>query len=172
MNTFNVLFQMATCLRTIVEFRDWVNQCDTCLQLIVEYQCNEELSVASKQSLASLIARTKTLRAIVQARFSRVGLGVSGRSTTPKIVWEDVETAFRNRISTGAVINVGYIDLHKFLEGVRRMVLSRVTDAIKELSGVSVITVLNAEFMLNANMDMKSFGTRNCVLFKTSSVRE
>ena len=68
---------------------------------------------------------------------------MSGRSTVPKVVWEDIETAFRNRISTGAVINVGYIDLRKFLEDARRVVLSQVTDAIREHSGVSVNTVLS-----------------------------
>ena len=108
----------------------------------------------------------------MRVRFSRVGLGVSGRLSTPKVVWEDVETAFRNRISTGAVINVGYIDPRQFLAGARRMVLSRVTDAIREHSGVAVNTILNAKFMLNTNTDMKSFGTRNRVLFRTSNVRE
>ena len=33
-------------------------------------------------------------------------------------------------------------------------------------------TNLNAEFMLGENVDMKSFGTRNRVLFETSGVRE
>ena len=119
--------------------------------------------VQSDQKLKSVLFKkfcSSTLHTIVRARFSRVGLGVSGRSTTPKVVWEDVETAFRNRISTGAVINVGYVDLRKFLEGARRVVLSRVTDAISEHSGVSVNTILNADFMLNENTDMKSFGTR------------
>ena len=52
------------------------------------------------------------------------------------------------------------------------MALSRVTDAIRKHSGVAVNAVLNAEFMLNTNTDMKSFGTRNRVLFWTSNVRE
>ena len=108
----------------------------------------------------------------MRVRFSRVELGVSGPLATPKLVWEDVETAIRNRTSTGAVINVGYIDPRQFLAGARRMVLSRVTDAIREHSGVAVNTILNAEFMLNANIDMKSFGTRNRVLFRTSNVHE
>ena len=128
--------------------------------------------MAAKQRLVSLIARIKTLRAIVREKFSRVGLGVSGRSTAPKVVWEDVESAFIGRISTGAVINVGHVDPRRFLEGARRTVISRVTDAITEHKSVSVNTNLNAEFMLGENIDMKSFGTRNRVLFETSSVRE
>ena len=172
MDTYGVLSRISGLLRSVAEFQDWVNQCDACLRLIVEYQCGEGVSMASKQRLASLIARIKTLRTIVRVRFSRVGLGASDRLTTPKVVWEDVETAVRNRISTGAVINVGYIDPRQFLEGAQRMVLSRVTDAIREHSGVAVNTILNAEFMLNANIDMKCFGTRSCVLFRTSNVRE
>ena len=50
--------------------------------------------------------------------------------------------------------------------------ISRVTDAITKHKSVSVNTNLNAEFMLGENTDMKSFGTRNRVLFETSSVCE
>ena len=57
----------------------------------------------------------------------------------------------------------------RFLEGARRTMISRVTDAITEHKSVSVNTNLNAEFMLGENIDMKSFGTRNRVLFETSS---
>ena len=77
--------------------------------------------MAAKQRLVSLIVREK---------FSRVGCGVSGQSTAPKVVWEDVESAFIDRISTGAIFNVGHVDPHRFLEGARRTVISRVTDAI------------------------------------------
>ena len=117
MDTYGVLSRISGLLRSVAEFRDWVNQCDTCLRLVIEYQCGEGVSMASKQRLASLITRIKTLRTIVRVRFSRVGLGVSGRLATPKVVWEDVDTAFRNRISTGTVNNVGYIDPRQFLAG-------------------------------------------------------
>ena len=127
MDTYGVLSRISGLLRSVAEFRDWVNQCNTSLRLIIEYQCGEGVSMASKQRLASLIAHIKTLRT------TRVGRTRGfGRLATPKVVWEDVETAFRNRISTGAVINVDYIDPRQFLAGARRMVLSRVTDAITE----------------------------------------
>ena len=129
MDAYRALSRMSELLRSVAEFRDWVDQCDTCLQLlIIEYQSSGGVSVAAKQRLVSLIARIKTLRAIVREKFSRVGLGVSSRSTTPKVVWEDVESAFIGRISTGAVINVGHANPRRFLEGDRRTVISRVTD--------------------------------------------
>ena len=172
MDTYRVLSRMSKLLRSIAEFRDWIDHCNTCLQLIVEYQRSGGVSVAAKQRLVSLIARIKTLRVIVREKFSRVGCGVSARSTAPKVVWEDVESAFIGRISTGAVINVGHVDPRRFLEGARRTVISRVTDAITKHKSVAVNTNLNAEFMLGENTDMKSFGTRNRVLLMTSNVRE
>ena len=42
---------------------------------------------------------------------------------------------YSGRISTGAVINVGHVDPRRFLEGARRTVISRVTDAITTHKG-------------------------------------
>ena len=83
-----------------------------------------------------------------------------------------METAFEKRLLTGAVINVGAVDPRKFFENARRTVISRVTNAITEHRSVSVNTVLNAEFMLRDDTDVKSFATRNQVLFMSSNVRE
>ena len=128
--------------------------------------------MATKQRWTSLIARMKTLRAIVRGRFSRTGSGFSARSTAPTVVWEDVETAFKSRILIGAVINVGHVDPRRFFQGARRTVISRVTDAIVKHTSVTVNTVLNAEFAIRDETDVKSSGTRNQVLFVTSSLRE
>ena len=56
MDSYGVLSRISGLLRSVAEFRDWVNQCDTSLRLIIEYQCGEGVSMASKQRLASGIA--------------------------------------------------------------------------------------------------------------------
>ena len=171
-NAFVVWSRMSELLRTTAEFRDWMDRCDETIRHIVAYQRGERVPVWEKQRMVSLLARTKTLRAIVRGRLSRVGCGLAARATAPKVVWEELETAFEKRLLTGAVINVGAVDPRTFFQNARRTVISRVTNAITEHRSVSVNTVLNAEFMLRDETDVKSFATRNQVLFMSSNVRE
>ena len=171
-NAFAVLSRMSELLRTTAEFRDWMDRCDETIRHIVAYQRGERVPVWEKQRMVSLLARTQTLRAIVRGRLSRLGCGHVARATSPKVLWEELETAFERRLLTGAVINVGAVDPRKFFENARRTVISRVTNAITEQRSVSVNTVLNAEFMLRDDTDVKSFATHNRVLLMSSNVRE
>lgn len=86
----------------------------------VEYQQRECVSVRTKQRLVSLLTRMKTLRAIVR--------GLYARSTAPKVVWVDIETAFEKRL----LINVGAVDPQRFFQNARRTVISRISVAITE----------------------------------------
>ena len=119
-NAFVALSRMSELLSTIAEFRDWMDRCDETIRHIVAYQRGERVPLWEKQRMVSLLARTQTMRAIVRGRLSRVGCGHAARATSPKVVWEEVETAFERRLLTGAVINVGAVDPRKFFENARR----------------------------------------------------
>ena len=88
------------------------------------------------------------------------------------VVREEIETVFEKRLLTGAVINVGAAYARRLFHKARRTVVSRVTNTITEHRSVSVNTVRNTEFMLWDETDVKSFATRNQVLFMSSNVRE
>jgi len=89
-----------------------------------------------------------------------------------KLVWREIDTAFENRVLTGAVINTDYIEPRTFLEDARSVVLEQVQDIIKKHNSVKMNTVFNGEFTTGNNRANKSINIRNCELFQTSNLRE
>lgn len=77
----------------------------------------------------------------MRGRFMHVGAGYGLR-------WREIDTAFENRILTGAVINYKHsrhIEPHQFLENAREIVFKRVRDAIERHGSVKVNTAFNGD---------------------------
>jgi len=59
------------------------------------------------------IARLEDAKTRLQRRFIHFGgdyMGTSSSSDAKRLVWWEIDTAFENRILTGAVINADYIE--------------------------------------------------------------
>jgi len=101
-----------------------------------------------------------------------MGTSSSSSSDAKRLVWREIDTAFQNRILTGAVINADYIEPRQFLEDVDCVVLERVRDVIERHNSVKVNTVFNGEFVTGDKRANKSMNTRNYKLFRTSNLPE
>lgn len=137
----------------------------------------ETASVGKKQHLETIQLRIRCLKVSMRDRFSRMGGGAvigggASRAQASSLVWETIDSAFKSRIATGAVINSRHIEPRHFLRDARRMVQSRVTDAITEHGSIKVNTRLEAEFELNGEKCVKSFGTKNAELVLGSNLRK
>ncbi|XP_076291056.1 uncharacterized protein LOC143214203 [Lasioglossum baleicum] len=96
-----------------------------------------------------------------------------GGARASTLRWENVESAFKSRILTGIVINVEHIDPKQFLQHAKRMVTGRVTEFLNVHSLLKASVTLEAEFMQHTNeVSVKSFGTRNVALLRTSNLRQ
>jgi len=93
-------------------------------------------------------------------------------SDAQRLVWREIDIAFQNRILTGAVINVDYVEPRQFLEDAGCVVLERVRDVIERHNGVKVNTVFNGEFVTGDKRANKSINTKNYELFRTSNLHE
>ncbi|XP_036144933.1 uncharacterized protein LOC118646348 [Monomorium pharaonis] len=87
-----------------------------------------------------------------------------------RLVWREIDTAFENRIQTGAVINTNYIEPRTFLEDAGGIVLERVRDALEKHNSVKVNTAFNGMFVTGDKRANKSINTKNCELFQTSDL--
>ncbi|XP_076301457.1 uncharacterized protein LOC143219338 [Lasioglossum baleicum] len=168
------LTRMSMMVRTVDEYREWSRSYIESLQCCINYlTCmKDELTMGARFSLASIMCRMKSLNVSLSYNISRVGGGLRGvgaRASTLR--WETVESAFSNRISTGIVINIEHIDPRKFLQHAKRMITGRVTEFLNAHSLLKVNVRLEAEFVLRDEVSVKSFGTRNVVLFRTSNLR-
>ncbi|RLU26769.1 hypothetical protein DMN91_000566 [Ooceraea biroi] len=160
---------------TLSEYFTWQQRCDECIERLEE-QCRAKrprLSLGRNHSLVARIARLEGLKKELETRFIHVGSGDHAEQPSNiKLSWREIDTAFKNRVLTGAVISVDYIDPRRFLEDVRDVVLEHVRNAIEQHNSVKVNTMFNGEFVAGEKTANKSINTRNRELFKTSDLQE
>ncbi|XP_026830520.1 uncharacterized protein LOC113563293 [Ooceraea biroi] len=160
---------------TLGEYFAWAQRCDECIEKLEE-QCRAKrprLSLGRNHSLVARIAQLEGLKKELETRFIHVGGGDHAEQpSNTKLSWREIDTAFNNRVLTGAVINADYIDPRRFLEDVRDVVLEHVRNAIDRHSSVKVNTMFNGEFVAGEKTANKSINTRNRELFKTSDLQE
>ncbi|XP_076303709.1 uncharacterized protein LOC143221926 [Lasioglossum baleicum] len=170
---------MSMLVKTMDEYHEWHRSYIESLQCCINYlsSAKDELSGSMKSSLTSTMCRMKTLNVSLHKRISSPhtgrGLYDRGGARASTLRWENVESAFKSRISTGIVINVEHIDPKQFLQHAKRMVTGRVTEFLNVHSSLKASVTLEAEFMQHTNeVSVKSFGTRNVALFRTSNLRQ
>jgi len=86
--------------------------------------------------------------------------------------WREIDTAFKSRILTGAVINSKYIEPRQFLENASEIVLDRVRDVLQKHDALKINTVFNGELVADDKRSNKRVSTRNCELFRSFDLRE
>ncbi|XP_026828646.1 uncharacterized protein LOC105279427 [Ooceraea biroi] len=167
------LTELAGRVETLCAYFEWELKCDEYLRTLRE-ECarggGSSRSVTGRRFAAvARIARLEGVRNRLRRRFEYVDAGLGEQSG---LSWTEVETAFRNRVLTGAVVNGGYIEPRRFLEDARNVVIERVRGSLATLNGVKVNTAFNAEFVASEKTAVKTIATRNHGLLPTSDLRE
>jgi len=154
------------------EFNVWEQQCDEYIESLEEHGRNKHprLSIGVMQSFVARIARIESLRDSTRQRFIHVGAGYNTCETGLR--WHQIETAFKSRILTGAIINSKYIEPRRFLEDAQDIVLEHVQNIIHKHHNIKINTVFNGEFVANSKTANKSVCTRNIELFRSSNLHE
>lgn len=174
------LVQKSTQLRTPEEYQAWEEKCKKCLESLEERSRSSKrarLSTGVRQSLVSKIVRLEGLQISLRQRFIHFGGGGGGEHgnnsrSANGLVWREIETAFQNRILTGAVINTNYIDPRQFLKDAMCIVLKNVQQLLETHNSIKVNTIFNGEFIAGEKTANKSINTRNRELYRTSNIKE
>ncbi|XP_067209958.1 uncharacterized protein [Linepithema humile] len=101
-------------IKTTGEFLPWDYECNEYLDSLKE-QCRKRQRTGVVNSLVAQIARLEGVRDTLHERFVPVGAGYGGYEKKG-YTWKEIETAFRNRVLTGVVVNREYIDPREFFE--------------------------------------------------------
>jgi len=96
------------------------------------------LSIDIRQSLVAQIARLENLKDLVRERFVHEDAEYS-----VGLRWRAIDTAFENRVLTGAVINSKHIESRQFFEDAREIVLNHVQDVLRKHDALKINTVMN-----------------------------
>lgn len=112
----------------------------------------------------------KTCLKIKQLKYKK---GVGRRNIGPKLVWQDVESAFSGRIKTGVIINKTFKDAKLFLQKCKQIFKNKIKAALAN-STIKVNVVFSGEFILphSGEIEIKTFNTRNEIISKTTNLNE
>ncbi|XP_036149901.1 uncharacterized protein LOC118647940 [Monomorium pharaonis] len=169
------LSEQADRIATLDECFTWLQRCDEFMQQLEEHNRvkRPRLAVGQRQSLVARIARLEGKKTRLQRRFVHVGDNYATASNNAdRLVWREIHTAFENRVLTGVVNNVNYIEPRTFLEDAGDIVLERVRDALEKHNSVKVNTTFNGVFVTGDKRANKSINTKNCELFRMSDLSE
>ncbi|XP_070526949.1 uncharacterized protein [Cardiocondyla obscurior] len=166
------LVSQAARLNSREELNIWEQHCDEYIESIKEHGRNKHprLSVGVKQSYVASIARIESLRDSTRQRFVHAGAGYN--TCESGLRWLKIDTSFKNRILTGAIINSKYIEPRQFLEDARDIVLKCVRNVMHEHHNVKINTVFNGEFVAGDKTANKSVCTKNSELLHTCDLLE
>ncbi|KMQ83004.1 hypothetical protein RF55_21207 [Lasius niger] len=141
------LCEQAALVNSVEEYIVWETQCDACIESLEDQSRikRPRLSIGNRQSLVARIARLEGLKNLLRRRFVHAGAGCSAREE--RLIWREIDTAFENRILTGAVINHNHIEPRQFLEDASGIVLENVRKVMERYINVKVNTVFNGEFV-------------------------
>ena len=88
------------------------------------------------------------------------------------LIWREIDAAFENRVSTGAVINSNHIEPRRFLEDAKEIVFERVRDAVERHGSAKVNTAFNGEFATKDKRANKSIITKNSEIYRCTDMHE
>jgi len=151
------LREQATRLNTREEYIAWEQRCDEFIESLDERSWikHPRLSIGIRQSLVAQIARLENLKDSVCGRF-----GYAGARYSVGLRWQVIDTAFENRILTGAVINSKHIEPRQFFKDAREIVLDCVRDVLRKRDALKLNTVFNGEFVAGNKSANKSIAKK------------
>ncbi|KMQ83064.1 hypothetical protein RF55_21035, partial [Lasius niger] len=142
------LLEMSHQVATLGEYFGWLQQCEEFITQLEERSRvkRPRLSIGNRQSVVARIARLEGVKIRLQRQFIPSGGEYSGGgNNAQRLVWREIDTAFENRILTGAVINADYIEPLQFLENAKDIVIENVQKVLQKHTSVKVNTVFNAD---------------------------
>lgn len=119
----SIMEQAYTILRSgkkpnIKECEKWLKFGEKNVHLIEQILKNKSAAVSEKMCLISVLGLLKMFQGKIK-QLRKKGEGVSSTVTrqneVKRIIWQDLESAFENRIITGSVVNLVHKDMLQFL---------------------------------------------------------
>ena len=131
-----------------------------------------DLSVADWQKLQAAIALIKSILRLLSEH--HVGAGLQASENGSSVSWDDVESAFENRIKTGVITNRRYLDLLTFMRDAKKQFNEKVSEILEV--PLKVNTVLAAEYAIvkdgEETIEIKYFNTKTAPIYSTTDLNE
>ncbi|XP_072390323.1 uncharacterized protein [Diabrotica undecimpunctata] len=141
----------------------WLNHIKRHLTLFTKAIRCGDLELAKLRQLQTNAGHLKTIKSEIQNFGLRVGGGITKHR---RVKWEDVNSAFKSRIRTGIIINLGHKDLMQFFGDCFKLFRIRIKNILKKLNMIKCNMTLCGEFIRKSNQggdinQFKYFNTKN-----------
>lgn len=91
----------------------------------------------------------------------------------PNLIWQDVESCFKSRIRTGAIINLNITDPVEFFDKAFRSFSKKIKECLKKsLLKVNVVFIGNFIKPSDGETDIKHFTTKNRVIDHNTNIKQ
>ena len=132
-------------------------------------------NVYEKQNLQATIGSCLSIANLLQSLRPHVGVGLVDSADGVK--WNDLQSAFSNRIKTGIVTNVKHLDVAVFLDNARTIILEKIKQTIGEHNALKVNVSLRGQYVkmtINGDMESQSmtFNTKNSPILIATDLRD
>lgn len=136
---------------------------------------HKKLSSQCKRKIHHQIVKLKTSRALLIHKIeptSGEGYASTSNETRSTVEWQDVESAFKNRLLTGVIVNLTKQDLSSFLKNSKAIIHLKFSNIIESFIHVKVNCTLLATFVLHEVTEQKYFHTVNQILQGLSDLNQ
>lgn len=136
---------------------------------------HKKLNASCKRRIHNQIVKLKTFHALLtQKTLSTRGAGHSSTTNVLRssVEWQDVESAFKNRLITGVLVNLTKRALINFLDNSKQIIFQKISDIIKNCKQIKVNHTLAATFVLHETTEQKYFHTVNQILQGMTDLNE
>lgn len=161
--------------RSTVEIQKWVRFGSKNVRLLNKILRETVLSVGQKTRILTTIGILKSLTARFK-QCQKAGGGLQRKNRSDRVQWTDLETAFEGRIRTGVVTNLQHKDLGKFLEDSKKVVITRLKNALQKEGSLKANVVLSCKFRVIKNdeiiEEIKFFNTKNAIILQSTNFNE
>ena len=144
----------------VQEFENFISECNIAINYF-KLQLKLRLASGTKASIETKIARILSLRAAAHKKIFKA---------EDDIVFEEVESAFQKRVKTGVVVNLKYLDVGKFMNRSRDVVIKYVNDAIEEFKCLKICIIFNGNFTNKEKIADKHFNSKYVEVCETSDL--
>ncbi|KAJ8681131.1 hypothetical protein QAD02_016918 [Eretmocerus hayati] len=100
----------------------WIDGAQRCITNMDE-RLTRILRVSTKQKLQSAIGHLESIKRKLES-YLKYGSGLARSNVHESIVWDDVQSAFNNRIKSGVISNLSYVDAGEFLDNAKDLFMN------------------------------------------------
>lgn len=128
-------------------------------------------TVGTRKKIHTSIGHLKRIKVLLKSKILHIGRGLGGGAKinrSHRVRWEDIISAFSNRIRSGVIVNLKHKDVLQFMKDSYFLFKNRISRILKSHPTIKVNTVFCGEF-IKQNVDkeileFKYMNTKNAII--------